>query len=275
MLRIFTGKTHLNHAAALRLFGPISFQRAESSGNSPAAFEEEKNRLREELTRELPGPYNGPERDLVNFPRRKNPVEPGKVRMAFIPDEWFQFFYKKTGVTGPYLFGTGLLTYLLSKEWYVIEEELSTGISIFILAYIAVKKFGPATRAFAEKCQKEELAQFDKAKGDIVVKLDEALAEEKKNNLYFEGSKIVMQAKRENIQMQLEAEYRRRIMNVYEQTKRRLDYNLELYNTKRKLEQKHMVDWIVNSVVKSITPDQEKEALKKCIEDLNVLAVKA
>lgn len=36
-----------------------------------------------------------------------------------------------------------------------------------------------------------------------------------------------------------------------------------------------MADWIVNEVMKAITPDQEKAALQQCIKDLEVLAVKA
>lgn len=85
------------------------------------------------------------------FQRTPRPEFPGKVRMGFIPDEWFQFFYKKTGVTGPYTFGAGLLTYLMSKEIYVMEHEYYSGLSLLIMSIIAVKKLGPPIAAYADK----------------------------------------------------------------------------------------------------------------------------
>ncbi|GFY77696.1 ATP synthase subunit b, mitochondrial [Trichonephila inaurata madagascariensis] len=246
------------NAFAVRLLGPACFQRSETTAaKTPPAPKEEA----------VKSPAVHKEDGRAEYP--------GKVRFAFLPDEWFTFFYKKTGVTGPYLFGTGLLTFLLSKELYVVEHEFSTGCALFFLIYIACKKFGPAGREYINKDFEARLAEHNKDKENAIKNLTDMMAEEQKNVWYTAGQKVLMEAKRENVQMQLETEYRRRMMQVYEQVKKRLDYQLDMYNTKRKLEQKHMVDWIVNSVVKSITPQQEKEALQKCIEDLKVMATKA
>jgi len=40
------------------------------------------------------------QRDLVNFPELKRPIYSSPTRHGFIPEAAFQFFYKKTGVSG-------------------------------------------------------------------------------------------------------------------------------------------------------------------------------
>ena len=61
-------------------------------------------------------------------------------------------------------------------------------------------------------------------------------------------------------------------MKVYEHTKRKLDYQIAMQDTQRNFAQKHMVQWIINSVIESITPEQEELALNNSIAELKNLA---
>jgi len=212
------------------------------------------------------------ERDEVNFPRRVRPVEPGKVRMGFIPEEFFTFMYPKTGVTGPYMFGVGVSTYLLSKEIYVLEHEFYTGVSIAIMLIYGIKKFGPAIGAYLDKEVEEIEGSWVNYRDGSIKNIQETIEAEKTSQWEAEGQSMLFDAKRENVQLQLEAAYRARLATVHSEVKKRLDYQMETANVHKRVEQKHMVDWIVNSVHASITPEQEAAALNKCVADLKALA---
>ncbi|CAL8368325.1 unnamed protein product [Lota lota] len=200
------------------------------------------------------------------------PEKGGKVRHGIIPDELFQLLYPKTGVTGPYMLGTGLLVYLLSKEIYVINHETLSAASIGAVMIYAIKKFGPSVAAFADKLNEEKVAKAQEVKDVALVSLAQAIEEEKKEQWRAEGRSMLFDAKRNNVAMLLETNFRERIHMVTNEVKKRLDYQIAVQNLHRQMEQEHMVNWVEKSVIGSITPLQEKESIAKCISDLKALA---
>jgi len=214
----------------------------------------------------------GPERDLVNFPRPKRAIYPGKVRFGFVPDEWFTFFYNRTGVTGPYAFGVGFFTWVLSKELWVLEHEFWGGVSFFIMIVYGVKKFGPSVSAYLDKEQQEFIDGMNAGKIAEIKGLNDSISGEKRSQLEAEASKTLFDVKRENIALQLEAAYRERIATVFSEVKKRLDYQVEKQNVERSVQQRHMVNWIIDSVKKAVAQESEQENLKKCIADLKAIA---
>lgn len=217
----------------------------------------------------------GPERDLVNFPRPEVKWDQHPVRMGFINQNWFDMFYDKTGVTGPYLFGAGLITFLISKEYYVLEHEFWGGLVMFSVYGVAIKKFGPNVSAYLEKDMQQEKKDLDSYRDSAIAAAKDGIEQCERSIEMAKGEATLFVAKKDNIGLQLEAAYRQRLQQVHSEVKKRLDYQLETANVKRRFEQRHMVDWIVSGVRASITPAQEAAMLKQCIVDLKGLAAKA
>ncbi|KAK9702689.1 Mitochondrial ATP synthase B chain precursor [Popillia japonica] len=198
--------------------------------------------------------------------------EPGKVRLGFVPEEWFTFFYKKTGVTGPYTLAVTLSTYLMSKEIYVMEHEYYSGLSLLILCIVGVKKLGPVIAKALDKGIDEYETQWNEGRESEKNALQEQIKNEEQLQWSAEGQTMLLDAKRENVGLQLEAAYRARVQTVHQEVKKRLDYQVEIINIENRINQRNLVDWVVTKVRSSITPDQEKQNIDKCIADLGALA---
>ncbi|NXP54815.1 AT5F1 synthase, partial [Heliornis fulica] len=203
------------------------------------------------------------------------PEKGGEVRYGLIPEEFFQFLYPKTGVTGPYMLGTGLLLYLLSKEIYVINHETVAAVCILSIIIYGVKKYGSNVADFADKLNEEKISKALAAKNEVIQSLESAIEQEKKEQWRIQGRGYLFDTKRNNIAMLLEINYRERLLTVYNEVKKRLDYQVAMQNLKRQKEQDHMIHWVEKNVVQSITPQQQKESIAKCILDLKALSKSA
>uniref|UniRef100_A0ACB8F5H9 Uncharacterized protein n=1 Tax=Sphaerodactylus townsendi TaxID=933632 RepID=A0ACB8F5H9_9SAUR len=191
------------------------------------------------------------------------------------PEEFFHVPVPKTESAGPYVLGTGLLLYLLSKEIYVINHETIAAISIVGILIYGIKKFGGDVAAFADKLNNEKVASLTAIKDSMISSLETAIADEKKEQWRVEGRHYLFDAKRNNIAMLLETNYRERLLSVFTEVKKRLDYQVAMQHFVRQKEQDHMIKWVEQNVRKSITAQQEKESIAKCISDLKVLSKSA
>jgi F-type H+-transporting ATPase subunit b len=192
--------------------------------------------------------------------------------MGVFPEEWFMAFYNKTGVTGPYMALASIGTFLASKEYYILEHDFYVGVGLFIVLTGVVKAVGPGlNQTLEEELTKDEEALRSIRQSEIDL-MTNSIADEKTAQANATVWEDVITAKKEAVGLQLEGAYRQRLHDAYTQVKKRLDYQLEVSNVVRRMEQRHMVDWIISNVRKSITPAQEEAALKKCISDLKALA---
>ncbi|RCN30148.1 hypothetical protein ANCCAN_24086 [Ancylostoma caninum] len=225
---------------------------------------------------EVPKDYKEhPDRDLVNYPYPARPMYPPKTRLLMMPDSWFTPFQKVTGVSGPYLFFGGLFAFLVNKELWVYEEQGHMTVG-WILFYLLI------SRTVGYKIDNwlygEYQKRMDYFKGLIAEDLKDAVEFRKTSAAETESLKSVKEAfpliMKENMQLQLEAQYRKNVQSVATELKRRLDFLKETEETKKRFEKEQMLKFITEGVEKQASEKAFKDQyLQNAIQTLKGLSV--
>lgn len=204
----------------------------------------------------------------------KRALKPGKCRMGLIPEEWFQFFRPLTGVSGPYLFMLGLANYAASKEILVMEHEYYLGLSVLIVLYIVTTKFGSIIGQTLDKGVDEIANELEQDRLNDIAALQKQINDAKQAIWRAEGQKDLIDAKKENVQIQLEAIFRERQIMVYKTVTKRIEYHMKQHWVTTRVKHKWMVKWIMEQVHKGITPEFKKRVMESAIRDLTLIADK-
>ncbi|WKY14690.1 hypothetical protein Q1695_000317 [Nippostrongylus brasiliensis] len=225
---------------------------------------------------EMPKDYKEhPDRDLVNYPYPARPMYPPKTRLLMMPDSWFTPFQKVTGVSGPYLFFGGLFAFLVNKEIWVYEEQGHMTVG-WILFYLLISR--TVGYRIDNYLYGEYQKRMDYFKGLIAEDLKDAVefrktsaAETASLNAVKESFPTIM---KENMQLQLEATYRKNVQSVATELKRRLDYLKETEETKKRFQKEQMLKFITEGVEQQASEKAFKDQyLQNAIQSLKGLQV--
>ncbi|XP_001949968.4 ATP synthase subunit b, mitochondrial-like, partial [Acyrthosiphon pisum] len=171
----------------------------------------------------------------------------------------------------PYVLAAGITTFLLSKEIWVVDHEFPYVLATIGLFYVGWKKFGASLASSIDREIDEYEASCNSSRIGEIDSLRKTVEHQKIEVWRTEAQAQIIRAKRENVAIQLEAAYGGRLIQAYNQVKRRLDYQVDLANLTRTVQHKNMVKWIVDNVKSSIN---ENDNFKKCLDDLQILAAK-
>ncbi|KAJ8924452.1 hypothetical protein NQ315_007249 [Exocentrus adspersus] len=200
--------------------------------------------------------------------------QPGKVLFAFIPEEWFKSFIPKTGVTG---FGTFLFTfgtYLVSKEYYVMEHNFYNGLGMFFLVWGVIKYMGPDVAKYFDREVDAYEKGWEKGRDETKAMLEEQIEDEKELQYQADGQVLLLEAKRENVHLQLEEAFRLRQMHVYKTVLDRLNYHVRVADVHSKIFHRNLIEYVTREVRKAITPELEKQMINISIDSLITELVK-
>jgi len=184
----------------------------------------------------------------------------------------WQMYKDKAGESGATMFTAGLAAYLLSKEIFIINDEVLLILVMGGTGYQLSKAAGPVIGKMLDERRNAILDAMNKGRTGQLAALEAAIDAAKEGEAALEDRKEYFEVMKSNNEMRLEIEYRRRLQEVESEVQKRLDYQVDLQNLERNIEEDHISAWVEKQVVGSITAKHETDAIAQCIKDLNLLA---
>lgn len=217
--------------------------------------------------------FFGPDRDVKNYPHfQTRETIPETYQFYLIPTRWFMNLYPRLGVSGCYSFVLFSFWFLLGKELVSIHEMLERGVVLFVAGFLVSKVGIRWGRMIDKETENLRVQWYENPLNTALSTYNSQVAAITQKIDTQQAVPIIYTAKQETLDLQLEAQYRQRVKDVFTAVKNRLDYQAAREAAERKFEQQIMVNWIVDGVKSAITPQQQKETLQSCIKTLQGLA---
>lgn len=182
------------------------------------------------------------------------------------------FLQEKTGVTGAWTLGVGVSAYLISKELYVMGSETVIGVVLGGIIYAIMRNIGTPVAEFLDGKSQGIHDLLSTEKNSRKKEVEDDLAVQASVESELELRHDIFDVMKENNAMRIEEEYRRRLHQVTNTVKRRLDYQVDVEQAQRKFEQQHMVQWLEGTVTELVRGKQD-ESLAQCMSDLKKMSV--
>lgn len=199
---------------------------------------------------------------------------PNDNKYAWHKTAWpaWQMYKDKAGESGATMLTVGLAAYLLSKEIFIINDEVLLIFAMGGTGYQLSKVVGPVIGNMLDERRNAILDKMNKGRTHQLASLESAIESAKEGESALADKKEYFDIMKSNNEMRLEIEYRRRLQEVESEVQKRLDYQVDLQNLEQTIEEDHISSWVENQVVNSLTAKHETDAIAQCITDLNVLA---
>jgi len=180
--------------------------------------------------------------------------------------------YKKiAGHSAEPAFIGGFLLYLSSAEYWAHSSLMLLSLQGVVLYHI-YKEAQPKMKAWISKESKAEVKLFYDNDAEALVGSESKIVENAAIMQFLEDRPEFFEIMQNQVELQAEVTYRKRLLEVETEIKKRLDYQVEMQNVQRSIEEKHIAAWVEKEVLKSIAEQKDEDTFQACLNDLEEMA---